>query len=141
MAGQLIYGYPKREAHIEMSFSETMVTVNANRHEQDIINASFSLGDDLPVPEDQASVYQYGLKYVPSIEESGPPDVVKLTRWEIRPGTPIALKSAVAASPVDKIVLDTGRCIPVKEIVDASYALVGFEFGYGQVVWDYTSKS
>ena len=41
MAGQLIYGYPKREAHIAMSFLETMVTVNANRHEHDIINASF----------------------------------------------------------------------------------------------------
>jgi len=123
-----------------MSFTDTMVTVNANRHGQHIISASFSLGVDLPKPTDQPALYQYGLKYIPSIEEGALPDVVKLTRWEMRPGTPTVLKSAKVASPVDKIVLDTGMEIPVKGIVDASYVLTGFEFGYGEVVWDYLVK-
>ena len=48
-------------------------------------------------------------------------------RWK-RVGTPIG---------ADKIVLDTGRIIPVKGVVGVSYALTGFEFGYGNVVWDY----
>jgi acetoacetate decarboxylase len=137
MAGQLIYGYPKRDAHIEMSFTDTMITVKANRYGQDIISASFSLGMDSPKPQDQTPVYQYGLKYIPSIEENGMPDVVKLTRWFMTPGIPEVLKKANALSPIDRIVLDTGKVIPVKEIVDASYALTGFEFGYGEVVWDY----
>jgi acetoacetate decarboxylase len=141
MTGQLVYGYPKREAKIEMSFTDTMVTVNASRHGQDIISASFSLGVDLPIPTDHFALYQYGLKYIPSIEEGALPDVVKLTRWEMKPGIPTLVKSATAASSVDKIVLDTGRSIPVRGIVDASYALTGFEFGYGEVVWDYIVKA
>ena len=137
MAGQLIYGYPKRDAHIEMSFTDTMITVKANRYDQEIVDASVSLGEDLPKPEDQTPVYQYGLKYIPSIEENGMPDVVKLTKWEMTPGVPKVLRKADVASPIDKIFLDTGKMIPVKEVVDVSYALTGFEFGYGEVVWDY----
>ena len=137
MAGQLVYGYPKREARIEMFFSDKEISVNASRHGQDIIRAAFTLGTDLPMPEDLPEVYQYGLKYIPSIEEGALPDVAKLTRWEMKPGTPMALKSATVASGAEKIVLDTGRVIPIKGIVDVSYALTGFKFGYGNVVWDY----
>jgi len=137
MAGQLIYGYPKCDAHIEMSFTDTMIAVKANRYDQDIISASFSLGMDLPKPQDQTPVFQYGIKYMPSIEKDGIPDVVKLTRWAMTPGIPKELRKATSSSPIGRIVLDTGKVIPVKEIVDASYALTGFEFGYGEVVWDY----
>jgi acetoacetate decarboxylase len=137
MAGQLVYGYPKREAQIEMSFTDTAVVVNANRYGQDIISGSFTLGTDLPIPVDQPVGYQYGLKYIPSIEEGGIPDVVKLNRWSMKPGIPSVIKTAKAASIINRIVLDTGKIIPVNEILDVSYALTGFEFGYGEVVWDY----
>jgi acetoacetate decarboxylase len=137
MAGQLIYGYPKRDAHIEMSFSDKVITLKANRYDQDIISASFSLGMDLPKPSEQVPVYQYGLKYIPSIEKDSLPDVVKLNRWTMKPGIPEVFKKANPLTPFDQIVLDTGKVIPVKEIVDVSYALTSFEFGYGEVVWDY----
>lgn len=144
LTGQMLYGYPKREAIFDVNgeFGSGSVNIDMSRHNNLLL--------DLDIKEKEADN-----TVDPSLIRQGPMMVFKAipdasgTGWDalevniplVKEGS-FTLKEmrAVNAQINGDLKLDSGRVIPVKEITGAVYLNFDWTLGKGKLVHDYLNN-
>ncbi len=77
--GRELWGYPKKDASITYDYSTPLVSATMNRKDVNIMELSVNLEQMIDGPMYSLSPDVYNLKYIPSIKEGAPPEVLQLT--------------------------------------------------------------
>jgi acetoacetate decarboxylase len=137
--GREIWGFPKKEASIDINDNAGKLTATVSRMGSNIINASFEQQKKLdPVPPLPYQVF-YNLKVIPSVNDPETPDVMQLT------STPMIRKSAevyegTASLTLSNSVFDPLGEIPILGIVHAQLDVHDMTLAGGKVAFDYKKQ-
>lgn len=137
VAGISVYGFPKRESDWIKWYINGTETRKVFRWGKQIVAAKFTSGGMVSINGQESEGNSYFLKYIPSIEENGQPDVLKLTQ-----ATSSVEVTAVDAAPIleiegGEIVLDTGRILPVTKVVNVSHSIINLKYEFGKILENY----
>ncbi len=130
IGGLVIYGFPKRDARFTRNADEIKIERCGHTIAEAELKSSGLTYDTFP--EGIGETINY-LKYIPSGVENEQPDVLKLLTTSggllqllaVDPGAQVTV-------PAGRIVLDTGRVVPIREPIDSSRSVFTFELGWAK---------
>jgi acetoacetate decarboxylase len=139
-AGREIYGWPKVDAQISITERNEGISAQVIREGVMLVDATVHRLKRIdPIPEQPATPW-YNLKLIPSVKKNAPPDVMQLTSTlmdsEIK-----ELHKGSATLKLYSSALDPLGSIPIVDILEGSYSVDDFTLGYGDVIYDYLTKS
>lgn len=146
MAGHHLLGMPKREGEFTVNgdFDEA-VAIQVRRHGIDIVNADIVKGGAPAEPTALARMVEevaFVLKAIPKADGPGW-DVLQLAGQPLETSDNYDVHDCRGAHITfadNRITLDTGRALHVKEVLSATFTHMDFMLGWRGIVHDYLTK-
>lgn len=143
MMGQSVHGYPKRDGIFTVKdFGENKAEIKFDRWGRTIADMKHEMGhaitdfSNLPFASDLTDMTAFLLKAIPTSEANGW-DVLQLTTPKGDSGK-VSRVNEVTTTFNGDVVLDSGRVLPVKEVLYSLYIEVdGMGLSHAEVLKDY----
>lgn len=138
--GREIWGYNKIGAEISFTESGNKTMVSVKQGNDEIISATFILEASFTPDETNDQGKIINLKFIPSVEKDGPPDVKQLTISQLDNFKITRIRNGTATLKFLGNETNSLIKIPVNEISGAYYQVTSFEMDYGKVLYNYLKE-
>lgn len=142
LSGQLLYGYPKREAsfYVKGEFGKSDINVVKKRHGKTLCDVDFKAWTSEP-PANLGTAFPQGpqlaCKAIPNVSGNGW-DVLEINTPGVVDGSlKIKEMRPIEAKINGDVLLDTDRVLPVKEVIESYYMKYDWILTWGTTLLNY----